>query len=129
MKKILLILILVFMPISIQAQDSSVVIQYQTGQDFEGDSLFINIQVATDQSFNIIMCETGWKYCLPNTLVSYTCILPYETQTYYHRGRHKDQFGYLSDWSEVWNFTFQISNQPPSGCNPISPPNGEIIVR
>lgn len=129
-KIILICLILLSLPISIQAQTVTVPLVFQTGQDPEGDSLFIQIQIATDSLFTDQLILTDWFFCLPNSQYTYNSSFPSDVahQIYSWRGRHRDNRGSFSKWSAIFRFTLNI-NQPPSGCACISPSNGEVIWR
>ena len=130
LKILLLSLILLSLTIEVQAQTVTVPLIFQTGQDPEGDSLFIQIQIAKDSLFTNQVILTNWLFCLPNSQFTYNASFPSDIfqQIYWWRGRHKDKKDLTSGWCSPFHFTLKI-NQSPSGCACIFPARGEVIWR
>jgi hypothetical protein len=100
---------------------------FERGVDLNADSLWIQIQVWYD-SLITLKEQTGWLYCPKDTFTYQASFPSTPIDTFYWRGRQKDEHGAMSIWSEVYHFILDV-NQPPSGCKPLSPKNGEIVKR
>ena len=130
-KLILGLLLLVMLTFSMSfSQDDPIPLNVLTGNDLDipyGDSLFINIQIATDSLFeNIVTDET--LPCLPETVFTYLMQVPDEEGNYFWRARSADSHNTYSAWSDAEYFVFRW-NLTPTGCSLISPKNGAIIIR
>ena len=123
----LLFFIFFLLSFGVKSQDVVVPLIFERGIDPNADSLWIQIQVWYD-SLTTLREQTGWLYCPKDTFIYQASFPSTPVDTFYWRGRHKDENGSTSGWSELFHFILKV-NLPPSGCKLISPKNGEIVKR
>jgi hypothetical protein len=127
-KSFLLAFLLLPMMFSVSLSQSAYVpLVFRTGSDPDvGDTLWIQVQVATDSLFGTLIKDETIK-CKPDT--SFTYILSVSNEgRYWWKARHRDSQNAYSVWTNSRYFVFKW-NSTPTGCSCLSPANGAIIIR
>lgn len=127
--KLILIMLILFGLISIGYSGVSVPIKFITVDNPNGDSLWIQIQVAKDSTFEVVDWDSDWILCQPNDTIEVFADLSTEGE-YSMRGRHKNEHGLHGVWNppidQRWSWHL-IINKPPGGCFPFLPACGDTI--
>ncbi|MCA9524130.1 MAG: hypothetical protein KC609_24350, partial [Myxococcales bacterium] len=95
--------------------------------DPEGNALVYEFEIDTDPGFSGVEYQRKEVPKSGGAQTTFTPATLKENLTYYWRVRVSDGSG-TTGWSEVWSFTVDVDNQPPTNPVATSPDNGQVLT-